>query len=74
MTFTLHTLCLGPHPHTSAVVQATASDLLSLSIERTWKRNDDRNSVAAARSCVARTRRGVVLPIFLPCRMHVNSE
>ena len=55
-------------------VHATASDLLSLCVVRNWNETCDKDTVAAARSCFARTRSGVVLPVFLPRGMHVSFE
>lgn len=74
MTFTLHTLRPGPHPHTSRDCSGNgirfAESLCGTNVEM----GRCKDTVAAARSCFARTRRGVVLPIFLPRGMHVSSE
>ena len=59
-------------PHTA--VHATASDLLGLCLVRNWNGTYDKDTVAAARCCFARTRSGVVLPVFLPRGMHVSFE
>ena len=70
--FTPYDSPLTPTPH--AAVNSTASDLLSLCVVRIWKRIYDKGTVAAVGCCSARTRSGIVHPVFLPHGLPVSFE